>query len=198
MKKYILSALTIFLAVTNFVLCWYSDTLFNHLFIFYAFAHGILLLIMIVCIIICIIMSIHKHNKLQNLIAIVVAIVSVVLTFVFPFRTVRTDFEFRLYADERADIVEMVKNNELEIDKNGNASLPDGYKKVSSDGNIFIYRNDDEQVIAFWIFRGMLSGSVLLVYSSQDEKLIYDCETAHPIIEVVKMSDHWYYVQTDY
>lgn len=96
-------------------------------------------------------------------------------------------------------IIEKVKNNEIEIDEYGNAELPKKLKKLSSDGEITIYKNDKEgQVICFWIFRGMLSGSHQLIYSTNGEKLIKENETGHPIISVKNLKDNWYYVKTDY
>ena len=53
-------------------------------------------------------------------------------------------------------------------------------------------------VISFWVFRGMLSGSIELIYSSVDESLIYANESGHPITNVKKLKDHWYLVDTDY
>ena len=62
-----------------------------------------------------------------------------------------------------------------------------------------MYINDKEgQVICFWIFRGMLSGSHQMIYSSNGEKLIKENETGHPIISVKNLKDNWYYVKTDY
>lgn len=47
------------------------------------------------------------------------------------------------------------------------------YKYVSSDGEIYVYQNDENgTVIGFWILRGMLSGSVELIYSEGEENLI--------------------------
>lgn len=53
-------------------------------------------------------------------------------------------------------------------------------------------------MIAFWVFRGMQSGLVQLIYSTGGEKLIRDNEAGHPIVSVDKLKDNWYYVVTDY
>ena len=100
--------------------------------------------------------------------------------------------------DLRMQVVEMVQNGELAVDELGNAQLPAKYNMTSSDGSVFVYQNDEEQVVSFWVFRGMLSGSIELIYSSGDESLIYQNVSAHPIENVTKLKEHWYLVDTDY
>ena len=90
----------------------------------------------------------------------------------------------------------MVRNNEIKTYSGKNARLPGKYNFTSSDGEIHIYQNDDEQVICFWVFRGMLSGSVELVYISGNESLIYD--NILDIYSVDKLKEHWYLVETEY
>lgn len=73
---------------------------------------------------------------------------------------------------ERKEIINLVKNDKIEYYYKGNAKLKK-YRYVSQDGEIYVHRNNkDEQVICFWIFRGVMSGSVELVYSSKGKKLI--------------------------
>lgn len=93
----------------------------------------------------------------------------------------------------------MIKSNELKSDEIGNVTLPNKYKKLSTSGQIFIYQNNEEgQVIGFWVFRGMLSGSIKVIYSTGGEDLIKNNEKGHPIIKIEKLKDNWYYVETDY
>lgn len=110
----------------------------------------------------------------------------------------KVNFELTLLEKDRLEIVEMIKDGEITTDHLGNAKLPKGYGYLSSDGEIFVYQNDNEQVISFWVYRGMLSGSIELIYSSVDESLIYANESGHPITNVKKLKDHWYLVDTDY
>jgi hypothetical protein len=96
--------------------------------------------------------------------------------------------------DKRLEIVKLIKDKELD-DKNRNIKLPK-YKYVSQDGEVHVYQNNEEQVIGFWVFRGMLSGSVELVYSSSDEKLIKENEDID-VCAITELKEHWYYVVTD-
>lgn len=93
----------------------------------------------------------------------------------------------------------MIKNNELKFDEIGNVTLPNKYKKLSTSGQVFIYQNSDkEQVIGFWVFRGVFSGSLEVIYSTGGENLIKSNDKGHSITKIEKLKDNWYYVETDY
>lgn len=194
----IIIVISLILFIINFILGWYEDMLLDNLFIFQLIPEAFIVLLNIVVILVALIIKKTSKSKL-SLIAIIIVIGSMFLRLVFPFRNVKTVLELYIYEEERLQIIEKVKNNEIEIDEYGNAELPKNLKKLSSDGEITIYKNDKEgQVICFWIFRGMLSGSHQLIYSSNGEKLIKENETGHPIISVKNLKDNWYYVKTDY
>lgn len=194
----IIIVISLILFILNFILGWYEDMLFDNLFIFQIIPEAFIILLNIVVILVTFIIKKTSKSKL-SLIAIIIVIGSIFLRFVFPFRNVKTVLELYIYEEERLQIIEKVKNNEIEIDEYGNAELPKKLKKLSSGGEITIYKNDKEgQVICFWIFRGMLSGSHQLIYSTNGEKLIKENETGHPIISVKNLKDNWYYVKTDY
>ena len=194
----VLLIISIILFVLNFLLGWYRDVLLDNLFVFQLIPEAFVFLLNIVFIIFtCVSRKINK-SKL-SLIAIIIVIISLILRFIFPFRNVKTILELYIYENERLEIIEKVKNKEIETDENGNADLPKNLKKLSSDGEITVYQNDENgQVICFWIFRGLLSGSHQLMYSSGGEKLIKENETGHPIINIKKLKENWYYVDTDY
>ena len=100
---------------------------------------------------------------------------------------------------DRKIIIEKIKNNYLNADENGNVILPKEYKNLSTGGSVFVYQNDEKgQVVGFWVFRGMLSGSIEIIYSTGGEELIRKNETEHPIIYIEKLKENWYYVETDY
>ena len=194
----VLLIISIILFILNFLLGWYADMLLDSLFVLQLIPEVFIILLNIVFIIFaCISRKINK-SKL-SLIAVIIVITSIIFRFIFPFRNVKAILELYIYEDERLQVIEKVKNNEIYIDENGNADLPKKLKKLSSSGEITVYQNDENgQVICFWIFRGMLSGSHQLMYSSGGEKLIKENETGHPIINIKKLKENWYYVDTDY
>lgn len=190
--------MSIILFILNFLLGWYSDKIYNSIFFVPIILDGFIILLNIIFILYALISRRINKSKLI-LIAIIIGLVSTIFRFIFPFRNIRTVLELYVYEDERLKIVEMVKNKEIETDENGNVDLPKNLRKLSSDGVITIFQNDENgQVICFWIFRGMLSGSHQLMYSSGGENLIKENETGHPIINIKKLKDNWYYVDTDY
>ena len=198
MKRYkilIISILTLFI---SFVKSWYSDFLFDKLFILYIISNLLLFLLFNFCFITSLV-KIVKERKLINAISIIILLCSILLYAFFPFRKVKTNYELNSFEKARLEIIDKIIYNELKPDDFGNVKLPKEYKKYSMSGEVTIYQNDKEgQVICFWIFRGMQSGSVQLMYSTGGEKLIKDNENGHPIINIEKLKDNWYYVETDY
>ena len=198
MKKYKILIISILTLIISFVRSWYSDFLFDKLFIFYSIPNLLLFVLFNYCFITSLI-KIVKERELINVISIIVLLCSVLLFFFFPFRKVKTNYELNSFEKARLEIIDKIIYNELKPDDFGNVKLPKEYKKYSMSGEVTIYQNDKEgQVICFWIFRGMQSGSVQLMYSTGGEKLIKDNENGHPIINIEKLKDNWYYVETDY
>lgn len=198
MKKYILLIVSVIVLMLSFLNSWFSDMLFDSLFIFALIPNLILFIGWVVCLVISII-KLKKDKRLLNIVPMIVTILTALLVLFFPFREAKVRFELNLYEDERLEIIKMIEDNKLEVDDLGNVELPEKYKKVSTGGEVAVYQNaKDGKVIAFWVFRGMQSGSVQLIYSAGGEKLIKDNETGHPIVSIDKLKDNWYYVVTDY
>lgn len=85
----------------------------------------------------------------------------------------------------------MIEDNRIKVDDLGNDKLPDKCKKVSTSGELAVYQNDGYgKLIGFWVFRGMLSDSVQLVYSTGGEQLIISSYIEHPIISIDKLKDN--------
>ena len=199
MKKHSLLIMSILLLLVSFFAAWYCDHLFNRLFVLIIPIYLILLTGFFVLLVISI-RRIVKQKEHSCIIVIVVLVLTAILTVFFPFRDARVKYELNRFESDRLEIVEMIKNDQLQPkDELGNVVLPVGYGRLSSDGMVFVYQNDESgQVIGFWIFRGMLSGSVELVYSTGGEDLIRANESGHPITKIERLKENWYYVETDY
>ena len=198
MKKYSNFILSILILIFSLIKCWYSDYLLNLLFVFYI----ILNLILLIGYFICLIKNVRNLKQKINVINIlttIMLVITAILVLFFPFRDIKIKYELNLYEKDRLEVINMIKSNELKPDEIGNVTLPNKYKKLSTSGQIFIYQNNEEgQVIGFWVFRGMLSGSIKVIYSTGGEDLIKNNEKGHPIIKIEKLKDNWYYVETDY
>ena len=199
MKKHILLIMSIFLLMVSFAVAWYSDHLFNQFFVLVIPLYVLLFACFIVLLVLSI-RSIVKQKEYTNLITFAVLAMIVVLVVFFPFRNTKVNYELNRFEPDRLEIVAMIKTGELQPkDEIGNVVLPSGYGRLSSDGEVFVYQNDENgQVISFWIFRGMLSGSIELVYSSGGEELIRANESGHPITKIERLKENWFYVETDY
>ncbi len=199
MKKHRLLLLSILLLLISFVVAWYSDLLFDALFVF-IIPLFILLFIFFTVLLVESIKGLVKRREYPCLASLAVLVLLVVLIACFPFRDARVRLELNLLEEDRMKVVDMIRNDQLQPkDEIGNIILPSGYKNLSSSGEVFQYQNDEAgQVIGFWVFRGMLSGSVELIYSSGGEELIRANEDRiGPITRIEKLKDCWYYIETD-
>lgn len=197
MKKYVLLILSVLLLLVSFAAAWYGDHLFNHFFILVIPIYLVLLCCFIVLLVLCII-RIIKRKEYLNVWSLAVLALLVVLIFRFPFRDARVQYELNRFETDRLEIVEMLRTHQLQPDGLGNVDLPAGYRRLSSDGEVFVYQNDKNgQVICFWVFRGMNSGSFELIYSSGGEELIRAKEFTINIDNIEQLKEHWYYVETN-
>ena len=198
MKKNFALLFSVCAFLLSFVTFWFSDVLFNRFFVFGLIPMVASVLSLLGSLIVSIIAMFRKPTAIKSFLGIAISLFSIIVILVFPFRSTKVNLELEMYDKGRTQIVEMVKSGDIISSAWGNAELPFRFTHLSSDGNIFIYQNDEEQVISFWVFRGMLSGSVQLIYSSKDESLIYENEDGHSIVSIEELKDHWYLVETDY
>ena len=198
MKKYILLFVSAIVLILSFLNSWFSDMLFDSLFIFALIPSLVLFVGWIICLVLSVI-KIIKNKNVFNIISLIVTVLTALLILFFPFREAKVRLELNLYEEEYLEIIRMIEDNKIKVDDLGNAKLPDKCKKVSTSGEVAVYQNDEDgKLIGFWVFRGMLSGSVQLVYSTGGEQLIRSSDIEHPIVSIDKLKDNWYYVVTDY
>lgn len=195
-KQLLIGSIIIF--ILSFIYSWFADRLFNSLFIISL----IIPLIIFIGFIICFIFSIKDvigNKKFINNIPVFILVITVLVTFFFPFRMAKTKLELLLYKQDRNEVIEMVKNNEMKIGDNGNVELPNKYHKISSSGEITVYQNDnDGMLICFWIFRGTMSGSTKLMYSNRGEELIKENAWIDEIKSIKRLDEKWFYVEVNY
>lgn len=198
MKKYGLLILSILLLIVCFLLGWYYDRLASTALIFSAFAVILILLACYVILLVLCVFRIIKHKAYINFFSIGVLGLLILLLLKFPFRDAKVKYELDRYEADRLKIVDLIADGQLMPDQLGNVDLPLGSRRVSASGQALVVQNDEQgQVIAFWIFRGMLSGSVELVYSTGGEELIWASKEGPYITRIERLRDSWYYVVTD-
>lgn len=184
----------ILLCIFSFLINWYGDNIMARFTPFVVIILRLALLVIFLKLSFLVIHHFGTKKLLFKGINILFMIITLLVN-IYNFRLIKTKLELQLFDNERKTIIEKVINNEFAYYYEGNIKLPN-YKYVSSDGEIYVYQNDYDQVIGFWIFRGLQSGSVQLIYSSKDEELIYKNKLS--INKIIKLKKHWYYVITDY
>lgn len=198
MKKYGLLLLSVLLLVVCFLLGWYSDALTSTALIFSAFAVILILLSCFVILLVLCVFRIIKHRAYIDFFSIGVLGLLILLILKFPFRDAKVKYELDRYEADRLKVVSMIADGQLMPDRLGNVDLPLGSRRVSASGQVLVLQNDEQgQVILFWIFRGMLSGSIELIYSTGGEEMIRASEEGPYITRIERLRDSWYYVETD-
>ena len=198
MKKYGLLILSILLLIVCFLLGWYNDQLTSTGLILLAFPIILILFGCFVTLLIVCIVAIIKRRAYINFISIGVLGLLILLILKFPFRDTKVNYELDHYEADRLKIVDMIADGQLMPDRLGNVDLPLGFRRVSASGQVYVLQNDEQgQVVLFWVFRGMLSGSLCLVYSSGGEEMIRASKEGPYITRLEQMKDTWYYMETD-
>lgn len=131
------------------------------------------------------ILKINKYN--------IFFILPLLFIYNYDFRLEKTEFELKKYNEERNAIIKEIKDFNTPV-----GELPlQKYKYISNDKTIYIYQNDEKQVINFWIYRGY-EASVELIYSSGGKETIYNNIDSNYIKTIKELKDNWYYVEVSY
>ena len=193
MKRIILMVLVLLEFIITFLLKWFQDQIIDYLFLVSLFADVFILFSLVVLFII-LNKKMSKNKSMYEYFIILIYILNILVILFFPFRKIKTNLEFDLYMNDRLEIINLVKQQKSIYNDNNIFVLPNEYKKVSTSGEIIIYKNNTEDtMIGFWIFRGMMSGSVLLMYSSGGEDLIMD--SSIDIQQINQLDENWFYVE---
>ena len=128
MKKYITLIISILVLILSFTKSWYSDFLFDKLFIFYIISNFILFVMFIFCFITSLRKMTSKY-ELINILSIIILLISVLLFIFFPFRKIKVNYELNKYEKARLEIVDKIILGELKADDLGNIKLPNKYRK---------------------------------------------------------------------
>ncbi len=193
MKKNILMVLVLLEFIITFLLKWFQDKIIDYLFLVSIFADVFILFSFIVLFMI-LNKNMSKNKSMFECFIILIYILNILVILFFPFRKIKTKLEFDLYMNDRLEIINLVKQQKSIYNDNNIFVLPNEYKKVSTSGKIIIYKNSSEDtMIGFWIFRGMMSGSVQIIYSSGGEDLIMNSN--FDIQHIAKLAENWFYVE---
>ena len=183
MNKFFESKFTL---ITINLLCflsnWYKDNIY---LIFY-------IIIRLILIISCM-YYFYKLYKLKKKNIITLLFILTLFLFFYDFRLIKTKIELNIFKTQRNIIIQKIKNNEFKYYYKNNIKLSK-YKYTSNDGEIYVYKNDTEgQVISFWIYRGLMSDSIQLIYTTDEDLLEKNIKN---INKGVKLNKNWFYITT--
>lgn len=198
MKKYSLLISSILILICSFLSDWYVYDMnmlpFLVIFIIVSISFIVTFLKSIVD------LCSKKDDKMFiGFTSIVILFITIIFHFNFTYETSKINVEWNKYEKVRYEVVELAKKDKLGfIGDTKSAVLPDKLKKVSQTGEVLVYQNDTEKlIVGFFINRGMLGGSKLLIYSTGGKKLIKENEL-HNVESIEKIKENWYYVVTKY
>lgn len=181
------------LFVLSLSLCWWSDVIIDRFSLFGILAYVALIVAYIVCVISSLV-SLKKECTANTLLALMILVVILLITVFFPFREVKAYCDYKLHTEKRMKVVTSIVNNCDDL-KTGEKLLQSDCNYLSSDGSVYIFKNDEEgAVVAFWVFRGLLSGSFMTIYSNLGENGIRVCIQSQDI-NIKRFDDYWYYVE---
>lgn len=136
---------------------------------------------------------INNYKKIENYIPIIILITGTIISIIIPSRETKMMYELKIYKQKRIEIIEKIKANKLKPYYQNNVKLPLGYKKISSSGEVYVYKNDKKgTIIGFWIMRGLSTGpSSSIIFSDTKE-----IENYIPSITYKrKINKNWYYIK---
>ena len=154
-----------------FRLRWFSDEIFEKLWIFCIPIYFVLLLTYIIVLIYVFIVFL-KNRKIINFVLLLIMIIGIILNICLPVQKIKYSFNFKKYFEQRNKIINYVKHDDIILDENNETTLPFKYCKLSSQCKIKVYRVNDSLVVVFSLYRGFLSeGSKFFVYSSGKDEV---------------------------
>lgn len=138
--------------------------------------------------------KIIKKKEIINIISICILILALIINNI----TFNVDFVRNFFdkLEKRTEVVNLIKEGKL-VSDNNDIKLPKEYKNVSADGEVSVLKNDeDNQIIGFWISRGINTDGKLYIYSSKGKDAIIE-EFGEEYCEVEHLyNDTWFYVIT--
>lgn len=138
-----------------------------------------------------------KKERFKSVIPLTIFFVVSFLCLFVSFEMPKVKLEYILYTEKREEIVSFIQKGELTDDGIGNVGLPFMYKYLSCDGEAHIYKNNEQEtVIGFWVYRGMMSSYQTVVYTSLAEPITSSVlgNSDIEIQKLEKLDENWYYV----
>lgn len=183
-------------SILSILFYWFFDVLGNNDTLF--FIPFVLVIVQVICFIILLFNIIYNFFKMKEKIKfircfIILIIPTVILLFV-DLRFEKSKIDTYILENRRMKIIEAInpdnyKNGITEIDISKQQSFG------SHINSLMLYKNNDSIAFGFYVFRGVLCGSVQIVYSKLDKDKLM--EEIKYIVNIKEIKENWYYIETE-
>ena len=141
--------------------------------------------------------SIHRDNgwkaRLFSLFPLGIVVLSIVLLFL-PLTDWKVKVDHSLLTSQRMKFIDEIQTHNPPL--SGAVKLPHWW--LSEDGEAYVFNAEPEQLlVGFWVRRGMLSPSWVVVYTAQDTPPTAEDLHCGELEVFSKLSPHWYYLHYD-
>lgn len=194
LKKYKIIIISVGILFFTILVYIFSNIIFNVGGIYPTLTNIIIVWSSFILLFICL-YKIIKKKEIINIISICILILALIINNItFNVNFVRNFFD---KLEKRTEVVNLIKEGKLVSGDNNDIKLPKEYKNVSVDGEVSVLKNDeDNQIIGFWISRGINTDGKLYIYSSKGKDAIIE-EFGEEYCEVEHLyNDTWFYVIT--
>ena len=135
-----------------------------------------------------------KDNKKRWVFLLPFILVCLSIAIVFlPMRDYKVSFDHVLLASKRMEFINELQTRHPPV--TGAVKLPHWW--LSKDGEAYVYQSDDQMMVGFWVVRGMLSPSWIVVYTTKDTPPSEKDMLCDNVEVIRKLSPHWYYLHLD-
>ena len=158
---------------------------------------GIILLIAdITCILVSIgslfwMLYMHK-SRLLNIVSIFLLVFCMIWTFILANSYINIKLDFMINKHNREKIVDMINSSKIEQYRMGEFLYKVPIRTASQTNTISYYKNNDQDVVVFFVNSGEFGGSAV-IYASSD-KDISKTDIGLNYKKVGKLEKNWYYV----
>ncbi len=137
--------------------------------------------------------EISWKTRLISLFPLGIVVSSIVLLFL-PLTDWKVGVEHRLFSRQRMKFIDEIQVHNPPL--SGAVKLPHWW--LSEDGEAYVFNAEPEQfLVGFWVSRGMLSPSWIVVYTVQDTPPTAEDMHCDKVEVFSTLSPHWYYLWFD-
>jgi hypothetical protein len=108
-------------------------------------------------------------------------------------RDYKVSFDHVLLASKRMEFINELQTRHPPV--TGAVKLPHWW--LSKDGEAYVYQSDGQMMVGFWVVRGMLSPSWIVVYTTKNTPPSAKDMLCDNVEVIRKLSPHWYYLHLD-